>query len=196
MHFDEEKTTMLRHTTPAHYAVSTRLVFGILGTHALLCSWSCRNQCRCSPKSSSHVISHRFHPPGMSGHCTYHNRIPPLRGKNKQHKVKEALTEKLFWSLLLLRKNAQHLCFSPCIRCFLCVLFFFLFLLFSLVGVNTRVVKQVIVHYKDALTFRLSFTLDACCSTAGAHQCATKVRFLPLFVHSVWATVFLTADYK
>lgn len=135
MHFDEEKTTMLRHTTPAHYAVSTRLVFGILGTHALLCSWSCRNQCRCSPKSSSHVISHRFHPPGMSGHCTYHNRIPPLRGKNKQHKVKEALTEKLFWSLLLRVKTHNICAFLRVFVAFcVCVLFFFLFYYFHLSG--------------------------------------------------------------
>lgn len=44
------------------------------------------------------------------------------------------------------------------------------------------------------LTFRLSFTFDALCSIAGAHQRAAKVGFLPLLVWSVSASVFLTTN--
>lgn len=45
-----------------------------------------------------------------------------------------------------------------------------------------------------SLTFRLSFTFDASGSIAGAHQCTTKVGFLPLLVLSERSTVFFTGD--
>lgn len=48
--------------------------------------------------------------------------------------------------------------------------------------------------YCLTLTFRLSFTFDALCSIAGAHQRAATVGFLPLLVWSVSASVFLAAD--
>lgn len=108
-------------------------------------SWSChdQNQYRCSPTSCCPSVSHMFHPPCMSGHCTYHSRTLQLRGMHKKN----------FNKLGNLDSNTTFVLLPKCSKEWISQFFFFCCLFYKYSGMN----EQFTCGHKIHLFIRASF---------------------------------------
>lgn len=130
-----------------------------------------------------------FHQPGMSGDCAYHNRFPQLKTetmKDLDFVFSPQHHETVPVAAQYTHENVFHF-FAK-----MCRIVFIYFHGQSEQEEHICLLRNFCTGL--TLTFRLSFTFDALCSIAGAHQRAAKVGFLPLLLWSVSASVFLTAN--